>query len=177
MSQYDLMLYLKIKLCHCDLYFMVLWFCLISWRQFDVYTWYFGLTSQYDLMLDLKIKFFIVTYISWFSGLYLENYFMYKAVTLVGGIREPLLTCSSLDLCCLQILISFICVWGMFMKLMADSADLDLVLTLLQGCHSQGKISGKWNFFPVREKSGNFVDSQGNLERTWKVREFENKWL
>ena len=23
----------------------------------------------------------------------------------------------------------------------------------------------------------NFVDSQGNLERTWKVREFENKWL
>ena len=36
MSQYDLMLYLKIKLCHCDLYFMVLWFCLISWRLFDV---------------------------------------------------------------------------------------------------------------------------------------------
>ena len=26
MSQYDLMLYLKIKLCHGDLYFMVLWF-------------------------------------------------------------------------------------------------------------------------------------------------------
>ena len=25
-------------------------------------------------------------------------------------------------------------------------------------------------FFQVREKSGNFVDSQGNLERTWKVR-------
>ena len=23
----------------------------------------------------------------------------------------------------------------------------------------------------VREKSGNFVDGQGNLERTWKVRE------
>ena len=32
---------------------------------------------------------------SWFSGLYLEDYFMYKAVTLAGGIREPLLTCSS----------------------------------------------------------------------------------
>ena len=32
-------------------------------------------------------------------------------------------------------------------------------------------------FFQVREKSGNFVDGQGNLERTWKVREFENKWL
>ena len=26
-------------------------------------------------------------------------------------------------------------------------------------------------FFQVREKSGNFVDGQGNLERTWKVRE------
>ena len=24
------------------------------------------------------------------------------------------------------------------------------------------------NFFQVREKSGNFVDGQGNLERTWK---------
>ena len=35
-----------------------------------------------------------MTYISWFSdiGLYLEDYFMYKAVTLAGGIREPLLT-------------------------------------------------------------------------------------
>ena len=46
-----------------------------------------------------------------------------------------------------------------------------------QGFHSQGKMSGKWKFFQVREKSGNFVDGQGNLERTWKVREFENKWL
>ena len=26
-------------------------------------------------------------------------------------------------------------------------------------------------FFQVRENSGNFVDGQGNLERTWKVRE------
>ena len=24
-------------------------------------------------------------------------------------------------------------------------------------------------------RSGNFMDGQGNLERTWKVREFENK--
>ena len=48
---------------------------------------------------------------------------------------------------------------------------------MYQGCHSQGKISGKQNFFQVREKSANFVNDQGNLERTWKVREFENKWL
>ena len=26
-------------------------------------------------------------------------------------------------------------------------------------------------FFPGEENSGNFVDRQGNLERTWKVRE------
>ena len=46
----------KIKVCHCDLYFMVQWFCLIFWRLFDVETWYLGLMSQYDLMFDLKIK-------------------------------------------------------------------------------------------------------------------------
>ena len=27
----------------------------------------------------------------------------------------------------------------------------------------------------IISRSGNFVDGQGNLERTWKVREFENK--
>ena len=31
------------------------------------------------------------------------------------------------------------------------------------------------NFFQVREKSGNFVDGKGNLERTWKVREKSGK--
>ena len=38
-----------------------------------------------------------MTYISCFIdiGLYLEDSVMYKAVTLAGGIREPLLTCSS----------------------------------------------------------------------------------
>ena len=55
-DQYDLMLDLKIKVGHCDLYFMVQWFCLISWRLFDVLTWYLGKMSQYDLMLDRKIK-------------------------------------------------------------------------------------------------------------------------
>ena len=33
-----------------------------------------------------------------------------------------------------------------------------------------GKNIWKMNF-QVRKKSGNFVDGQGNLERTWKVRE------
>ena len=40
-----------------------------------------------------------------------------------------------------------------------------------QGYDGQGKISGKGNFFHVREKSGNFVDGQGNSEMTWKARE------
>ena len=39
-----------------DLYFTVQWFCLISWRLFDVYTSYFGNMNPYDLMFDLKIN-------------------------------------------------------------------------------------------------------------------------
>ena len=38
-------------------------------------------------------------------------------------------------------------------------------------------VKEKYLFFQVREKSGNFVDGQGNLDRAWKVREFENYWL
>ena len=38
------------------------------------------------------------------------------------------------------------------------------------GLPRSGKNIWKMNFFMVREKSGNFVDGQGNLERTWKVR-------
>ena len=41
------------------------------------------------------------------------------------------------------------------------------------------KYLEKGNFFQVREKSGNFVNGQGNLERTLKVREKSGnlKWL
>ena len=39
-----------------DLYFMVHWFCLISWRLFDVWTSNFGIMSQYDMTFDLKIN-------------------------------------------------------------------------------------------------------------------------
>ena len=45
------------------------------------------------------------------------------------------------------------------------------------GLPQSGKNIWKMNFFQVRDKSGNLVGSQGNLERTRKVREFENKWL
>ena len=37
------------------------------------------------------------------------------------------------------------------------------------GLPQSGKTNWKMIFF--REKSGNYVDGQGNLERTWKVRE------
>ena len=52
----------------------------------------------------------IVIYISWLGdiGLYLEDYLMYKAVTLAGGIREPLLSCSSLSI--------FFCLQGKFVS-------------------------------------------------------------
>ena len=57
----------------------------------------------------------------------------------------------------------------MFIKLLG--------LAYEQGCHSQGKSSGKRKMFQVREKSGNFIFSQGNLEKNdkshGKVREFQ----
>ena len=39
-----------------DPYFTVQWFCLISWRLFDVWTSYFGIMGQCDLTFDLKIN-------------------------------------------------------------------------------------------------------------------------
>ena len=39
-----------------DLYFTVQWFCLLSWRLFDVCTPYFGSMNQYDPTFDLKIN-------------------------------------------------------------------------------------------------------------------------
>ena len=48
--------------------------------------------------------------------------------------------------------------------------SLDVEVT---GLPRSGKNIWKMKFFQVREKSGNFMDGQGNLERTWKVRELE----
>ena len=47
---------LKINVGHCDLYFMVRCFCLLSWRLFDVWTSYFRIMSHYDQTFDLKIN-------------------------------------------------------------------------------------------------------------------------
>ena len=46
----------KINVGHCDLYFMVKWFCLISWRLFAIWTPQFGIMSQYGPVFDLKIS-------------------------------------------------------------------------------------------------------------------------
>ena len=42
--------------CHFELYFMVHWFCLISWKLFSGWTSCFGIISQYDPTSDLKIR-------------------------------------------------------------------------------------------------------------------------
>ena len=42
--------------CQHDLYFTVQWFCLTSWKLFDICTSYFRSMNQYDLTFDLKIN-------------------------------------------------------------------------------------------------------------------------
>ena len=54
-SQYYTTFDLKINVNHCNLYLMVHWFCLISWKLFSVWTSYFGIMSHYDPTSDLKI--------------------------------------------------------------------------------------------------------------------------
>ena len=54
-SWYDTIFDLKINVGHCDLYFMVQWFCLISWKLFSGWTSYFGIMNQHDPASDLII--------------------------------------------------------------------------------------------------------------------------
>ena len=71
---------LKISVGHCDLYLMIKWFFLMSWRLFDVWTSLFGILSQYDPKFDLKINIGQCDLISLSSdfALYLEDYLMYE---------------------------------------------------------------------------------------------------
>ena len=46
-----------------------------------------------------------------------------------------------------------------------------LVVAIIRVATVREKYLENEIFFQVREKSGNFVDGQGNLERIWKVRE------
>ena len=84
MSQFDPTFDFKINLGHWDLYFIVQWFCLISWR-FDVWISYFGIMSQYDPMFDLRINvghcdiYFMV---QWYCNiLYLEDYKYFEIIS------------------------------------------------------------------------------------------------
>ena len=54
MSQYDPASDLKIFVGHCDLYCMVHWICLISWRLYDVWTLYFVIMSCCNAAFALK---------------------------------------------------------------------------------------------------------------------------
>ena len=74
MNQYDPTFDLKINVGHCDLYSMVQWFCLISWRLFDGWTILFGIMSQYDPKFDLKIN----------IGHYDDLYFMVQWFCLIS---------------------------------------------------------------------------------------------
>ena len=58
MNQHDPTHDLETNVGHRDLYFSVQWFCLISWRLFDVCTsyMYFQSMNQYDPTFDLKIN-------------------------------------------------------------------------------------------------------------------------
>ena len=56
MNQFNATFGLKIIVCHSDLYVMVQWFCVISWRLFDIWTAYFRIMRQYDQTFDLKLN-------------------------------------------------------------------------------------------------------------------------
>ena len=66
----------KINVVHCDLYFMVQRFCLISWRLFAAWTSYFGIMSRYDMTFDFKINVGHCDLYFWFSdvALYLKDF-------------------------------------------------------------------------------------------------------
>ena len=53
-SVYDPMFDLKIFVGHCELYFMVHWFCLVSWKLFSGWTSYFGIMGHMTQHLTSK---------------------------------------------------------------------------------------------------------------------------
>ena len=71
-----------------DLYFSVQWFCLISWRLFDVCTSYFGSMNQYDPTFDLKINVGhcdLYSMVQWFC---LISWRLFDVWTLLFGIMS-----------------------------------------------------------------------------------------
>ena len=71
-----------------DLYFTVQWFCLISWRVFDVCTSYFGSMNQYDPTFDLKINVGhcdLYCMVQWFC---LKSWRLFDVWTILFGIMS-----------------------------------------------------------------------------------------
>ena len=110
---------LKIIICRCDLYFMVQWFCLISWRLFAVWTSYFRIMSQYDPTFDHKMNvghcdlYFMV---HWFA-LYLEDYLIYEHHTLFYESTWPDVWLKiNVGHCDLYFMVQWICLisWRLF---------------------------------------------------------------
>ena len=83
MCQYGPTSDLKIFVGHCDLYFMVQWICLISWRLFDVWTSFFEIMSQYDTTFDLEINvghcelYFIIQWFYFISQIVFDGWMTY----------------------------------------------------------------------------------------------------
>ena len=88
-ESYDPTFDLKITVGHCDLYFMVQWFCLISGRLFDIWTSYFWIMSQYDTTFDLKIN---VGHCDLYFALYLKYYLIDECHTFGKWVGVILLT-------------------------------------------------------------------------------------
>ena len=68
---------------------MVQWFCLLSWRLFDVCTSYFGSMNQYDPTFDLKINVGhcdLYSMVQWFC---LISWRLYDVWTILFGIMSP----------------------------------------------------------------------------------------
>ena len=76
----------KINVGHCDLYFMVQWICLISWKLFSSWTSYFGTMSRYDRTFDIKIfidlcdLYFMVQWFCLISGRLFDVWTLYCVI-------------------------------------------------------------------------------------------------
>ena len=86
MGQYDQTFDIKINVGHCDLCFIVHWFCLIYWRLFDIWKSVFGILSQYDPTCDRKLNVVTVMYISWPSDFAFTSWRLFDVWTSYFGI-------------------------------------------------------------------------------------------
>ena len=110
----------KINVGHCDLYFMVQWFCLVSWRLFDVWTSLFGSMNQYDLTFALRLnvghcnRYFMVHWfclISWRPFDVRTSYF-----GIMGQYDQTFVLRINVDHCALYFMVQWFCLisWRLF---------------------------------------------------------------